>query len=130
MPGMAGVEVTLTNQLTSISQKTTTTGPGDYSFPMFPLASYSVAVDQTGFRAYRKTDINVNVNQTVRVDVELQVGQVTETVDVKASAVTIDTDTATVGQTVDQKQVTDLPLNGRNFLEPAVPWQWCSHSKR
>ena len=115
--GIAGVEVTVTNQLTGVSQKTTTTGPGDYSFPVLPVGTYSVATDEKGFRSYRRTDINLNVNQTVRVDIELQVGQVTETVDVKASAVTIDTDTATVGQTVDQKQVTDLPLDGRNFLD-------------
>jgi hypothetical protein len=115
--GVAGVEITVTNQLTSVSQKTTTTGTGDYSFPILPVGTYSVATDEKGFRSYRRTDINLNVNQTVRVDVELQVGQVTETVDVKASAITIDTDTSSVGQTVDQKQVTELPLDGRNFLD-------------
>ncbi len=115
--GIAGVEVTVTNQLTGIAQRTSTTGPGDYSFPVLPVGTYSVSTDQKGFRSYRRTDINLNVNQTVRVDIELQVGQVTETVDVKASALTIDTDTATVGQTVNQKQVTELPLDGRNFLD-------------
>ena len=107
----------MTNQLTGIAQKTTTTGTGDYTFPILPVGTYSVGTDQKGFRSYRRTDINLNVNQTIRVDINLQVGQVTETVDVKASAVTIDTDTATLGQTVDQKQVTELPLDGRNFLD-------------
>ncbi len=115
--GIAGTEVKLTNQLTGLVQRTTTTGPGDYSFPILPVGIYSVSTDTKGFRAYRRTDINLSVNQTVRVDIELEVGQVTETVDVKESAIAIDTDTATLGQSVNQKQVTELPLDGRNFLD-------------
>lgn len=111
------VEVTLTNQQTAITQRTTTTGPGDYTFPVVPVGTYTVSIESKGFRSYRRTGIQVNVNQTVRVDMELQVGQVSEQVEVSASAISVDTDTATLGQSVDQKQVTELPLNGRNFLD-------------
>src|ERR1700759_1433128 len=107
----ANVSVTLTSQLQGITRTTTTTESGAYAFPLLPVSVYTVSVDQKGFRAYKRSDIQLNVNQVVRVDIELQVGQVTETVEVKESALTIDTDTATVGQMVNQKQVTDLPLN-------------------
>ena len=113
---VASVTVTLTSQLQGITRTTTTTEAGSYTFPLLPVSVYSVSVDQKGFRAYKRSDIQLNVNQVVRVDIELQVGQVTETVEVKESALTIDTETSTVGQMVNQKQVTDLPLDGRNFL--------------
>lgn len=115
--GVAGAEVIVTSELTGITQKTTTTGPGDYSFPVLPVGVYSVSTDMKGFRTYRRTGIHLDVNETIRVDVDLQVGQVTETIDVQADAIAIDTDTATVGQQVNQQQVTDLPLDGRNFLD-------------
>jgi len=114
---IAGVAVTLTNQLTGVSRKTTTNDTGAYTFPLLPVSEYSVTADQKGFRAAKRSDINLNVDQVVRVDLELQVGEVTETVEVKETAVAIDSETAAVGQVVSQKQVTELPLNGRNFLQ-------------
>jgi hypothetical protein len=114
---IAGVSVTLTSQLTGVSRRTTTNETGVYSFPLLPVSVYSVTVDQKGFRAAKRSDISLNVDQVVRVDLELQVGAVTETVEVKESAVAIDSETAAVGQVIAQRQVTELPLNGRNFLQ-------------
>ena len=114
---IAGVTVNLASQLTGVTRKTTTNETGVYSFPLLPVSVYSVTVDQKGFRSAKRSDINLNVDQVVRVDLELQVGEVTETVEVKESAVSIDSETAAVGQVIAQKQVTELPLNGRNFLQ-------------
>ena len=114
---IAGVTVNLASQLTGVTRKTTTNETGVYSFPLLPVSVYSVTVDQKGFRSAKRSDINLNVDQVVRVDLELQVGEVTETVEVKESAVSIDSETAAVGQVIAQKQVTQLPLNGRNFLQ-------------
>jgi hypothetical protein len=114
---IAGVTVTLSSQLTGITRTTTTTDAGVYTFTLLPVGVYSVSVDQKGFRGYRQSDISLNVDQVQRVDVELTVGEVSSTVEVRAAAVAIDAESATVGQTVVQKQVTDLPLNGRNFTQ-------------
>jgi hypothetical protein len=114
---IANAPITLTSQLTGQTRTTKTSESGSYSFPLLPVSVYSIAVDQKGFRAEKRSDINLNVDQVVRIDVSLQVGNVTESVDVKASSVTIDTETAEISQVVSQKQVTELPLNGRNFLQ-------------
>ena len=114
---IAGVPVTISSQLTGITRTTKSNDAGAYSFPLMPVSVYSVTADQKGFRAAKRSDISLSVDQVIRVDLDLQVGEVTETVDVKASAVTIDTESAAVGQVVSQKQVTELPLNGRNFLQ-------------
>jgi hypothetical protein len=108
--------VTVNSQLTGQTRTTTTNDSGSYSFPLLPVSVYTIKVDQTGFRAATRSDIQLNVDQVVRVDIDLQVGEVSETVDVKATAVETDTENAAVGQVVSQKQVNDLPLNGRNFL--------------
>ncbi|PYQ25920.1 MAG: TonB-dependent receptor, partial [Acidobacteria bacterium] len=70
-----------------------------------------------GFRPAKRTAIRLNVDQVFRVDLVLQPGGLSEAVDVQAAAVAIDTETATVGQVITAKQITDLPLNGRNFLQ-------------
>jgi hypothetical protein len=76
-----------------------------------------VKAEQQGFRAARRPDIQLNIDQVVRIDLELRAGEVSETVDVQGSTVTLDTESASIGQVVTQRQVNDLPLNGRNFLQ-------------
>jgi hypothetical protein len=112
-----GVKVTVTNQLTSMARETNTSETGDYVVPLLPVGVYTVTAERQGFRLARRTDVQLNVNQVVRIDLELAVGEVTETVEVKAAAAAIDTETATVGHVVTNRQVTQLPLNGRNFLQ-------------
>src|SRR5439155_11160105 len=111
-----GAPVTTSSQLTGLARTTTTNESGGYSFPLLPVSVYTVKVDLKGFRTATRSDIQLNVDQVARVDIDLQVGEVTETVDVKATAVEIDTENAAVGQVVSEKQVNDPPLNGRNFL--------------
>src|SRR6266849_1952157 len=89
---------------------------GGYAFPLLPVSVYTIKVDLKGFRAATRSDIPLNVDQVARVDIDLQLGEVSETIDVKESAVVIDSENAAVGQVVSEKQVNDLPLNGRNFL--------------
>ena len=111
------VKVTVTNELTGLTRETTTGAGGNYVVPLLPVGEYSVSAEQQGFRVARRSDIQLNVNQIARIDLELEVGQVTETVEVQATAAAIDTDSSTVGHVVTERQVTDLPLNGRNFLQ-------------
>src|SRR5438034_4592612 len=114
---MAGAKVTLTNPQTNQTRETTTSAAGDYVFPLLPVGVYSVTAEQQGFRASKRSDITLNVAQIIRIDLELAVGEVTQTIDVQATTAAIDSETAAVGATVTQRQVTELPLNGRNFLQ-------------
>ncbi len=77
---------------------------------------YSVSAELAGFSVAKQSGIRLNVDQVARIDLALAVGAATETVEVKAATAALDTETATVGQVITEKQITDLPLNGRNFL--------------
>ena len=79
-------------------------------------ASYDVRVEQPGFRA-AVSHIELQVQQTARIDFTLQVGQVNESVQVSATAVQLNTDDATVGTVIENRRIVELPLNGRNYLQ-------------
>ncbi|MCC7154238.1 MAG: TonB-dependent receptor [Bryobacterales bacterium] len=112
-----GAKVTVNSEQTGLSRSTTANSTGNYAFPLLPVGVYTVTVEQQGFSTAKRTNINLNVDQVLRLDLELSVGTTTETVNVEAAAVAIDSETAAIGQVVSQRQVTQLPLNGRNFLQ-------------
>lgn len=113
---LARAKVTIANQSNGFTREATTNEEGNYSFPLLPVGNYTVTVAQTGFSTSKQSSVQLTVDKIARVDFDLKVGDVSATVDVQAAAVTLDTETASMGQTVTQKQVTQLPLNGRNFL--------------
>ena len=92
------VKITVSSQLTGLTRETTTSDSGNYVFPLLPVGVYSVTAEQQGFRVAKRSDIHLNVDQVMRVDLDLQVGEVTQTVEVQANAVAIDSETAAVGQ--------------------------------
>jgi hypothetical protein len=112
-----GASVTVTNVETNASQVTQTSGEGTYTIPCLKPGLYRVKAEQPAFTQTTVDNIRLAVDQRAWVDVELWPGQVTESVDVHAEAVALDTDSSTVGQVVTHKQVVDLPLNGRNFTQ-------------
>ena len=112
-----GAKVTLQSEQTGLTRETQSNDSGDFVFPLLPVGVYTVSAENPGFQTARRTQITLRVNQTLRVDLEMVVGEVTETVEVVAASAAIDTETASVGTTVSQRQVTQLPLNGRNFLQ-------------
>jgi Carboxypeptidase regulatory-like domain len=111
------VRVTVKSQDTGLTRDTTTTGSGDYSFTLLPVGSYSVSAKQKGFSKAQQSDIRLNVDQVQRVDLTLAVGATTETVTVRAAQVAVESETSSIGQVVNERQVTQLPLNGRSFLQ-------------
>ena len=113
---MAKVKVTVSNQNTGLQRETLTNDQGTFTVPLLPVGIYLVTAEQTGFKLAMLSDVQLNVDQVQRVNLELSAGNVSERVEVKADAATVDTETATIGQVISEKQVTDLPLNGRNFL--------------
>jgi hypothetical protein len=112
--------VTLTNQDTNISAKTTTDENGNYTFSNVRVGRYTVTVEQTGFSKASATDIVVNVNARQRVDISLQVGAVTEAVEVTGAASALQTDSSEHGQVIQTQQIVELPLNGRNYSDLAL----------
>src|SRR5690349_825460 len=113
------VTITATHSETSFVRKTTTDERGEFLITNLPVGLYSLAAEKAGFRRVLQEGIRLEVNQNARVDVTLIVGQVTESVNVTADAVGVDTRSATVGEVVDRIRVQELPLNGRNAMELA-----------
>ena len=114
---MAGVKVVVTNQQTGLNRETKTGSNGDYVVPLLPAGVYLVTAEQTGFKTAILSDVSLTVEQIQRLDFTLAPGAVSETVEVQASTLALDTASASVGHTITERQVTELPLNGRNFLQ-------------
>ncbi len=108
------VTVRVTNTDTGFVTSTVSTSEGSYRFPLLPIGHYSISVTASGFKSFTQSNVLVPVAQDIRVDVKLEVGQVAQTVTVNGNAINIDTSTATLGETVDNARLEDLPLNGRN----------------
>ncbi len=115
-----GANLTLENQLTGIKQTTVTNDNGDYAFSNLNSGIYRVSVEKSGFKTGVYNEIRVQVAEKKRVDVQLEVGEVTAKVEVMGAAALIETDTSTVGTIVSQREVTEIPLNGRDFSQLAL----------
>ena len=114
-----GVEVTLKNLGTNETRTTKSDERGDYTFPALLPGRYSIQSEIAAFKTQVVTDIELQVNQTARVDLKLRVGEVSEKVQVSSEAILLKTDTSEVGQVLNNKQIVELPLNGRDFLQLA-----------
>jgi len=109
--------VTVTNVATGVSRKATTNASGDYSVEPLDPGQYTVMAELQGFKKAVLTGIVLEVHQTARIDIDLQPGQLLQTVTISGAAPTINTESQEVGTVVDEKRILDLPLNGRNFME-------------
>jgi hypothetical protein len=108
------------NQGTNAIREVLTDDDGDFSVPLLPPGVYEVSAERAGFRRSVYGNVNLNVDQTVRVDFVLQIGQPSEQVVVNETVPIVQTDTSTLGQVIERKQVSELPLNERNFLTFAL----------
>ncbi len=115
-----GASISVTNRATG-AQRTVTSGEtGDFSIPGLLPALYDIKVEKSGFRAYLVESLELKINQVARLEVRLQVGQITDSVTVTGGVALLETDTAAVGQVIDQQRVRELPLNGRNLTQLAA----------
>jgi hypothetical protein len=112
---VSGAKVTLTNEGTAATLTTTTGSDGLYRFSPVRIGNYRLDVAGQGFKTASETHVAVDVSSNVTRNFKLQPGSVSETVEVTSEAPLLQSQDASVGQVVNQKNVNDLPLNGRNF---------------
>jgi hypothetical protein len=105
------------NRGTGIARETETAADGFYRVLLLPVGQYTVTVQAPGFATLVREGIEVNVSQSVRLNVQLEVSSVTETVKVTGGAQLVDTTTNALGRVVTGRELVDLPLNGRNFTQ-------------
>src|SRR5258707_7761274 len=117
--------VTAKSEATNVSQTQNTTDAGLYAFTSLPVGNYTISVEKSGFKPFKKTGNALEVGTPLIVDATMEVGQVSETVTVTGGTEQLQTANATIGNVVEQKAIEALPLNGRNpltllLLEPGV----------
>jgi hypothetical protein len=101
--------VKITNTGTNVSQQLTTNDKGYFEAPLLIAGTYDVAVEMTGFKTFRQTNIPLSVGQSVALDVKLEVGSISETVEVVANKIVIDTNAVTSGLTFESRLISELP---------------------
>ena len=116
---IAGAAVTARNTGTNITQNAVTDGSGNFVITPVAAGNYLLSITAPGFQTTTTNPIVVQVGQIVREDLQLQVGASSTTVQVNTTAPLLNTDSATVGTVITNKQLTDLPLNGRGFFRLA-----------
>jgi outer membrane receptor protein involved in Fe transport len=115
---VANARVVVTNAGTNLSKATKTDTAGFYQVQPLPIGKYRVTASADGFQTVTVVSQSaLEINQTLRIDVQLPVGQVSNTVTVESTASLVETENATVGATVTGIAITELPLNGRNTLD-------------
>src|SRR5204862_1942464 len=114
---LPGVEVTATQTDTGIARTTVTNETGSYVLPNLALGPYRLEAALPGFRTFAQTGIVLQVNSNPVINPVLEVGQVSEQVEVQANATLVETRNAGVGQVVENARILELPLNGRQVVE-------------
>jgi hypothetical protein len=117
---IAGASVTALDQDKGFMRTVVTGNDGTYTFPVLPPGRYRLTAQKGGFERLAQGPETLTVNQHLRLDFMLKLGVQTATVTVEASPLGVQTETSSVGTTIDQQQVSEVPLNGRNFLELAL----------
>ncbi|TLY67177.1 MAG: carboxypeptidase regulatory-like domain-containing protein [Gammaproteobacteria bacterium] len=114
-----GAKVAIKNLATDQLVEVTTDSSGAYAANVLRIGAYSVTVEKQGFKKAVEPNVGVGVNQVVRVNLTLQVGSTTESVEVTATAPLLQTETSSLGTIETERRISDLPLNGRNFIQLA-----------
>ena len=115
--GIPGAKVTATQAATGFTRTTETSSAGLYSFSSLPVGSYEVSVDANGFKKSKLDAVPLAVGAVATVDLRLEVGAAQESVTVTADVPIVETTRSQTSTVVNSKAITDLPVNGRNFLD-------------
>src|SRR5438132_12611450 len=125
---LANVSVRITNQATGVARETKTNGSGDYTFVEVATGNYTAEFEQKGFKRNVQKDVTVDVNQVVTLNSTLQIGATAETVELTSEAPLVDITSTQLGAVVNDRSVSQLPLNARDTyqflqLQPGVSSQ-------
>jgi hypothetical protein len=129
---IVGAHLEISNLETGFRREAQTNESGAFSFNLLPVGRYKLSAAHPGFGASERPEIKLDVDQVARIDFKLKPGAVTESLQVTASAALLDSESSTVGQVISNKNIVELPLNGRNYLNLAsltagtasAPGQW------
>src|SRR5437867_10196902 len=114
---LPGVEVKVTQTATGLERSVLTNETGSYVLPNLPIGPYKLEASLGGFRTFSQTGIVLQVGANPEINISLEVGQVSETVEVQADAALVETRSTGIGQVIDNVRVMELPLNGRQVTE-------------
>jgi hypothetical protein len=117
---VVGAKIEVRDPLTGFVRGTVTNETGNYNLPGLRPSTYEITMEAAGFRRYHQPGFRLEVGQSARVDVGLEVGQMSEQIEVRGAAQLLSSEHATVGSVIDQRKILDLPLNGRNFVSLAL----------
>lgn len=114
---LPGAQILAINEQTGIQTTVTADGKGFYSLPELPIGSYRVRVSKEGFKTYEQSGLLLRVNDSVRVDVTLTVGNVAQQVEVAAEGVRVETTSTQLGEVINEQKIEAMPLNGRSYTD-------------
>src|SRR4051812_18115612 len=114
---VAGAEVKVTSATLALERTTTSDQDGFYRLAALPAGTYQVTVSVRNFNTTTFDDIALTVNRTLTLDVQLEIGSVKEQINITAETALIDSTSAATGATVTPQQITEMPVNGRNYLD-------------
>jgi hypothetical protein len=117
---ITGATVRVVSQTTGLTRETKTDDSGHYVVPLLPVANYSLRVEYSGFQPAEQKDVRLQVDEQRELDFTLAPASVTQNVEVNATAVAVETTSPSLGQVITSEQVSELPLNGRNFVQLAT----------
>ena len=116
---ISNAQITVTNRETGQPVHLTTDDEGNYNANLLKIGTYSVSATRQGFETTTQSSVDVAVNQSVRVDLVLKLGSATETVEVTGAAPLLQTESSSLGTVETERRISELPLNGRNFIQLA-----------
>lgn len=114
--GVPNVAVTATAIATNLKYSGTSSSDGTYSISQLPVGAFELTASASGFKTYNQTNITIEVSQRLRVDIRLEVGALTESVNITAEIPRVQTEDSSLGATVERKRIEELPLNGRHVF--------------
>src|SRR5215472_8912902 len=112
-----GAKIKATNAKTGFTRDSATTDAGFFAFAALPVGDYDLTIEANGFKTTKRTGISLAIGSVATVNVQLEIGTATESVNVTAEVNLVETSRSQTSTVVDDKQVADLPINGRNFLD-------------
>src|ERR1700687_384930 len=117
--GVPGASIQVRNVNTNESRTAQSQSDGEYTVSNLSPGSYEVIIDKAGFRRLHESNLELQVEQTARLDAQLQIGTTTETVEVKADVPLLNTETSSRGDVITSNEIREMPLNGRDFNDLA-----------